>query len=63
MDKLSLNEEIPHSWATVICLSSHNYRIERDGRDSDKAPLATSTTTVESEGIVAFCSNNKLSHN
>lgn len=35
--------------ATMLCLTSHNYKVEKEGRDSDKAPLATSTTTVESE--------------
>ncbi|XP_060607151.1 E3 ubiquitin-protein ligase HERC2-like isoform X1 [Ruditapes philippinarum] len=50
VDKLSVSEEIVNMLATMLCLACHIYKGEKDGRDSDKAPLATSTTTVESEG-------------
>ena len=50
MEKLTLSEEIVNMLATMLCLACHIYKVEKDGRDSDKAPLATSTTTVESEG-------------
>jgi hypothetical protein len=57
VDKLSVSEEIVNMLATMLCLACHIYKAEKDGRDSDKAPLATSTTTVESEGKVSCISN------
>lgn len=49
VEKLLLTEDVSQAWATLLSLTCHNYRQEREGRDSDKAPLATSTTTVESD--------------
>ncbi|XP_052796353.1 E3 ubiquitin-protein ligase HERC2-like isoform X2 [Mya arenaria] len=48
VNRLPLTEEVANMWGSLLALAVHAYRPERDGRDSDKAPLATSTTTVES---------------
>lgn len=49
--KLPLTSEVVHTWAIILSLACHSYRMDKDGRDSDKAPLAASTTTVESEVV------------
>ena len=50
MNKLPLTDEVTSTWATIISLSSHNFKAERDNREMEKTTMASSTLTVESEG-------------
>ena len=50
MNKLPLTEDVANTWATIISLSGHNFKAERDNREMEKTPMASSTLTVESEG-------------
>ncbi|XP_052278368.1 E3 ubiquitin-protein ligase HERC2-like [Dreissena polymorpha] len=46
---MPLTGDVIRMWGTILSLACHNFRQERDGRDSDRAPLAASTTTMDSE--------------
>ena len=50
VSKLPMTEDVSSTWATIISLASHNFKAERDNREMDKTPMASSTLTVESEG-------------
>ncbi|KAL3879973.1 hypothetical protein ACJMK2_032247, partial [Sinanodonta woodiana] len=50
VNKLHLSDEILKSWSTIVNLACYNFKMDRDNcREPDKAPLATSTTTLGSE--------------
>ena len=53
MNKLPLTEDVANTWATIISLSGHNFKAERDNREMEKTPMASSTLTVESEGTAS----------
>ena len=62
VSKLPMTDDVSSTWATIISLASHNFKAERDNREMDKTPMASSTLTVESEGklpgfLVAMATN------